>query len=426
MELPKNVTQIGEPDRSCKIYVEDYVISYMKQLNVNAGDKEMAVALYGRMEKENGVTYLFFYGACRLNFLQKESRHLPQAVCQEAEEMRRKYFSQYAFLGYRILNGEMVDGFHICDQGVCRYIEGYARFYEKNDGMLAFMLEDRKETAQPETVNQEKYDEVKKRQEERRSKSEGRSGQAGLLQSGFRRKEKDAPRQEDEGEAPASRDSVSHLKRMKYSAAAVFAVLLAAGFLTLNQGGAMANFREAAEKWMEQISARQLPDTMETVHTEGGVTESVAAGSVVMEDNYSEALQRENEAAIQAAGSGSVETPDTDGTVPTSAPSDTGNPPETTETPAQEQTGEPETGMETGVGSDVPSAPEGEPGQDESPESEPAPTAAPVSYTVKWGDTLIAICIEHYGSDEMVKSICDFNGISNPDDIKEGQKILLP
>ena len=145
-----------------------------------------------------------------------------------------------------------------------------------------------------------------------------------------------------------------------------------------------------------------------------------------MEDNYSEALQRENEAAIQAAGSGSVETPDTDGTVPTSAPSDTGKPPETTETPAQEQTGEPETGMETGVGSDVPSAPEGEPGQDESPESEPAPTAAPVSYTVKWGDTLIAICIEHYGSDEMVKSICDFNGISNPDDIKEGQKILLP
>ena len=90
MELPKNVTQIGEPDRSCKIYVEDYVMSYIKQLNGHAREKEMAVALYGTRQEEAGVTYLFFYGACRLNFLQRESRHLSQAVLQEAEEQRRK------------------------------------------------------------------------------------------------------------------------------------------------------------------------------------------------------------------------------------------------------------------------------------------------------------------------------------------------
>ena len=44
MELPKNITQIGEADKSCKIYVEDYVMSYMKQMNRFAEDKEMAVA----------------------------------------------------------------------------------------------------------------------------------------------------------------------------------------------------------------------------------------------------------------------------------------------------------------------------------------------------------------------------------------------
>lgn len=27
MELPKNITQIGESDKSCKIYAEDYVVS---------------------------------------------------------------------------------------------------------------------------------------------------------------------------------------------------------------------------------------------------------------------------------------------------------------------------------------------------------------------------------------------------------------
>ena len=33
MELPKNITQVGEADKYCKIYMEDYVISYIKQMN---------------------------------------------------------------------------------------------------------------------------------------------------------------------------------------------------------------------------------------------------------------------------------------------------------------------------------------------------------------------------------------------------------
>lgn len=39
MELPKNITQIGETNPHCKIYVEDYVISYIRQLNQYARDR---------------------------------------------------------------------------------------------------------------------------------------------------------------------------------------------------------------------------------------------------------------------------------------------------------------------------------------------------------------------------------------------------
>ena len=85
MELPKNITQIGEANQRCKIYVEDYVISYMKQLNHLARDKDMAVALYGIQKEENDVSYFFLYGACKLNFLQRETRHLSQAQYQEIE-----------------------------------------------------------------------------------------------------------------------------------------------------------------------------------------------------------------------------------------------------------------------------------------------------------------------------------------------------
>ena len=113
MDLPKNITQIGQADSNIKIYVEDYVVSYMKQLNFLAQNKDMAVVLYGVRKEEEGISYLFFYGAAKLDFLQKETRHLSQAQQQEIERLRKRYFAEHAFLGYRILDGEMVEGFHV-------------------------------------------------------------------------------------------------------------------------------------------------------------------------------------------------------------------------------------------------------------------------------------------------------------------------
>lgn len=221
MELPKNITQIGEVNQGCRIYVEDYVISYIKQLNGHALDKSLAVGMYGVRKEEAGVTYLFFYGACKLNFLQRETRHLSQAVLQEAEKARRKYFAEYEFLGYRMLNGEMVEGFQVYEQGVCRYIAGYAQFYEKNDCMLQFMLAERQEEVKPEEFDQEKYEVVKRRQEERRQK-------AGAA-SGYRENRRAM------AERPA-KPADTKLRQMKLTAAAVFALLCVAGLTTLNSG----------------------------------------------------------------------------------------------------------------------------------------------------------------------------------------------
>ena len=53
-------------------------------------------------------------------------------------------------------------------------------FMKKNDSMLAYMLENRGEEAEPEKLDQEKYEVVKKRQEERRQRQE--SGHAGRVE----------------------------------------------------------------------------------------------------------------------------------------------------------------------------------------------------------------------------------------------------
>lgn len=369
MELPKNITQIGESNPHCKVYVEDYAISYIKQLNYQAMDKQQAVALYGRKTEENGITYIFLYGACRLQFLQRESRHLSQAVLLEAEKQRKKFFMEHTFLAYCILQGELVEGFYICEQGTCRYVEGYARFFEKNDSMLTFMLTDRQEEVQPEVVEQEKYEVVRKRQEERREASGNSISEARRsMAEGSKRKEPES----------------GNFGKMRWAVAAVFALLCVAGLLHMGNGTEFSDIQVAARQIIDALTEQKLPDEARMVSA------SAQAGTIVAEDKLTDALKAENAAR---EGSGTPE--------PTIEPS-----PEPTAVPTAEPTPAP---------TPTPTA-----------QPTPEPTAAPVSYVVREGDTLSAICWRIYGSDAMMSQVCALNNIDNPDDIKVGEKILLP
>ena len=57
----------------------------------------------------------------------------------------------------------------------------------------------------------------------------------------------------------------------------------------------------------------------------------------------------------------------------------------------------------------------------------PAPELDPV-VTVQAGQTLSEICHEHYGSarQELVLAVARYNRLTGPDEIREGQRILLP
>ena len=47
-------------------------------------------------------------------------------------------------------------------------------------------------------------------------------------------------------------------------------------------------------------------------------------------------------------------------------------------------------------------------------------------YEVERGDTLYVISQKIYGDTSHVKKICEVNQITNPDNIRYGQKIILP
>ena len=443
MELPKNITQIGEADRRCKIYAEDYVISYIRQLNLSAQDKDMAAALYGIRKEENEISYIFLYGACKLDFLQRESRHLSQAQQQEIERLRKKYFEEYQFMGYRLLNGEMVEGFHICENGVCRYVQGYARFYEKNDSMLAYMLDTRPEEAKPEEVAQEKYNMVKQRQEERRA--------AGIERESVKQRESlhnvgsTGSFPEKAGsfgqKAAPSEHRTSSIAKMRFSAAAVFVLLCVAGLAAMNGSARVDELRQAAREMVGELTKQQLPDAVE-VANQGAQTDTLVAQNQLTDAIYQENAQQES--AQQETGSSALlpENAQEGNTVQAESGTAAGN----ANVPEQESVPEHESGTEEEMPENTSPEPENTSSEPEntSPEPEntssepekaeaqtPQPgdvsqTSGPVGYVVQKGDTLIGISIRQYGTDAKVSEICALNQIENADDIQVGRKILLP
>ena len=398
MELPKNITQIGEADKHCRVYVEDYVVSYIKQMNGMAQNKDIAIALYGRRTTENGVAYLFAYGSAKLNFLQKPVRHLSQAQEQEIEKLRKKYFPEMTFLGYQILNGEMVEGFRICEQEICRYVAGYAQFYEKNDSMLAYMLENREEEAEPEKLDQEKYEAVKKRQEERRQRQEsGHASRAvGHTENTSVEYRRAAATRRKEPDNIIPMPTVG-LRRMKMAATGVFVLLCVMALALMRQENTGESLEETARQAMSSLMEQKLPDAVE---------EQNQVSTLVAEDKLEAALRQENNAVAENT-TATVETTVPETVVTETAVEDTT---EVTEEPQPEVTPEPTP--------EVTAEPEASQTQET--------VAQPTAYTIKKGDTLIGISLHNYGSNTKVSEICALNGITDPDDIKIGQEILLP
>ncbi len=467
MELPKNITQIGEADRTCKVYVEDYVVSYMKQLCRQTERKGLAIALYGKYTKEQSLSYFFIYGACQVLSINKEVRHLSQAQNQEVERLRQHYFPEYVFLGYHIFDGEMVEGMHIQEQDTCRYIKGYACFYEKNDSMLAYMVDNNPQDHEPEEFGQEKYDRARAKQEERRSQYEHKKAQPANTAP-----LSDKPGKHPEKNVPDAAQTAS-LKMMRMSAAAVFAVLCLIGVAAITREGEEGTVGERAKQLWAQLTDAQ-PESGNAAQ-EGGAQEATAevynSGTLMAENSLADAILQENQDAAAVSGqavTGQPQHGEENGQNGAQTSQESGEG-QSIGQPGQGQaqnTGqgqESEQAQESGQGQESKPTQESGQGQEaqesgqegqsseslnldmqpseSQPDAEPqeiptqGPSIAeieaqqqsqPVSYVIQPGDTLIGISTRQYGNDSHVQAICELNGISNPDNIQIGQKILLP
>ena len=118
IQIPKNVMQIGEINPHTKIYMEDYVHTFLERRKTS----EVYLA-FGKKEEQNGALYYMIYGVEKKTDWDRGS--LP-------------YFRKYDRLGTiqgpagaRTLKPVRADSI---------LLDGYFIFYEQNEDMQAYMI----------------------------------------------------------------------------------------------------------------------------------------------------------------------------------------------------------------------------------------------------------------------------------------------
>lgn len=404
MELPKNIVQIGKPDKVHKIFVEDYVVSYIKQLNKACDDKSIGIALYGKFFEEEECKYYFLYGAARIDGLEHRGPYLSQVEKEEIADVGRRYFDGYDFLAWCSVKGEPLEGFFVQVQGKGVEVEGYACFYEKNESMLNYMLL----SGQKQNTGSE----PPKQAAEKPGRGEWKA--ADYIKPAEKTVEK------------RKKEAVKKTEYMKVAVAAVFLVLCVVGVSTLNDYEKLEDIQVAARQVIANMTEQKLPDAEpdDAILGLGTDLQTVNPGA---EGDGKDISGNEKDGQAEPAGTQETtvqenEKTDLDGQQQTDGNSQ-----------QDEQQGSQQGELQAGENQLAGNQPDAEISQNEEglEETEPvedvmADQKTLVSYTVLKGDTLISICTQKYGSLDKLQEICELNGIANADNIQVGQTILLP
>ncbi len=384
-KLPKNTRQIGEEIGEKKLYVEDYVVTYLNRL---ANEKDVARAiLIGTVREQNLYPYIFIDGAVEV-----EDYHMDEKQREEFEKKIEMEFGIRKIMGWFLSSKE---GPVIYNQEVLDTYRQY--FAEENQVLLvsdpleeelnAFFMEDEMLTEQP--GYQIYYEKNLPMQNRLIEKNIGKSREKGAENKDdaihrFRELVK-LKKTEKETEEEKKNGWLSYI-----ASGFLVMTILALGVTIIysydrmkqveqslailsnhvdSQKEYVTDQPESAEEVISHI--KDVTEETETVSLEDiTVEEETFAGATFWNQTEQEKTEPETEAVSEKETAAETESQDAQNTI--------GN------------------------------------------------VTARASYTVKMGDTLAGISQMYYGTTEKVQEICSLNGITDEDPILPGQKILLP
>ena len=434
LKIPKNVMQIGTGSPNVKLYMEDYVHTFLERCQ----GKETCLA-FGQQEEKDGIRYYLIYG------VEKETdfRRGNFPYFQKLERIG-KIEKKEAAVRFWTVRGEEIQ------------IGGYFIFYEQNEEMQAYMIAEREQN-RPADVEEERVMEAINARREKRKAEAAADAARGIT----------ASRASAPNTASGRKTVLSRLGALKAAAPTLNAASRKTAFGTAYQarlGSTGALFPKLCRIGCLVLllvlvgtaltSVNQYPDMKAVsallagaVRNTKNETKNTSSGLIVEETvgwNSSDEMARSaalGEAAQADDTTGTdnaamdgeaTDNRTTDSVMPESVMPDSVMPDSvmsdsvTTDSVTTDSVmADGQNAVTTDADAETSTARQSASASDSSPQVQEA-LAHPESYQVQKGDSLIAISRRFYGTDEKVIEICRLNNIKDPNQIRPGQNILLP
>lgn len=446
MELPKHTTQVGTIAANKKLYLEDYCISYMKQLGEMYPEDRKQIALFGIVEKEKSIEYAFAYGAAMLGRGKGRTDSLTNSQKEEAESFREEYFPDYQLLGVVIATDAVDENVYWLGNGNKAIpLDGYYIFYDKNEAMLNFMMHNQKEERDidldPVIIKKADMDREKreKKEKEEQERLEAQRQRAEQKKTGsYRQKVQKAER---------TAKPEKQRKRSLFPVAACFLLLAIGGIYGIKTyypgtlgvqqlktyvSGLRDKAAVLTNGYLDDRDEEKLMADAETTGEVSSETDAEAGELLVNADEaVKESITVVSTEVQQPAQLDVIVIPerDTVGDNSVTGSVSTENSVEVTGQLVVNQAGITEQGTQTAANqtqtetSDTQQSQLSETQQNDNSE---ATESTSQQYLIKKGDSLIRILRNHYGDESRLDEVCDVNGIADPNNIQVGQTILLP
>lgn len=104
-QFPKNVRQIGNVSDDPKIYVEDYVDTYLSQLRAKAAENAIGIALVGESLAQEGQDVVYISGAVQMKEIEVSGTEITidDDTWNQLEEDRKEFFSDKEMVGWCLI-----------------------------------------------------------------------------------------------------------------------------------------------------------------------------------------------------------------------------------------------------------------------------------------------------------------------------------
>ena len=402
-KLPKNIRQIGERDKVLKLYLEDYVNTYLKRLQPLKGSDLGVGLLLGSREMREDVPFVFVDGALEMDSVTQEGEKVAftedawKKAYQEVEQMFPKrtvqgwflcgspgcslsplnywrqhsqYFTGKNQLMYLNAGLEGEEAVYITSSDGFYKLRGYSVYYERNQMMQDYMIQQKDRGRAEDGVDDKAIQDFRRKMDERRYEITRHRNTVGLL-SGL---------------------------------CSVLAITVLAGGVAMFN-----NYKKMHE--MESVIASVVPA--------GSVREGIAA--------VGDKLLGADEKGDAGSAGYVIEEAAAD-VYPAEAPDQVTREPMVPESQWEEAKagdGESSSGKAAEAGrtaeAESPAA-----GQEEPSDSQPVSAANYQVYVVNPGETLYGICFKLYQNLGHLDEICRVNGLTDQNSIYAGQELLVP